>query len=64
MISFTRLLVGLLLLFVGLIGIVLPIMPGLPFIFVGLQVLGLGVLVPVPLRNIVRTTTERFIGKQ
>ncbi len=45
----------------GLAGLILPILPGWPFIFYGLELLGLGFLIPVVLRDFVRNM-ERKAG--
>jgi uncharacterized protein YqgC (DUF456 family) len=38
----------------GVAGLILPIMPGWPFIFYGLELLGLGFLIPVFIKDLMR----------
>jgi hypothetical protein len=58
---FVKEIIGLGFIIVGLAGIILPILPGWIFIFYGMELLGLGFLLPVFVKNFMRKV-ERGVG--
>lgn len=47
-----RLVVGIALIVIGLLGLVAPIIPGIPLLFVGLELAGIGFLIPGVVRKL------------
>lgn len=50
-ISFLQYTLGIGCLLLGIAGLILPILPGWPFIFYGLELVGLGFLIPAGVRS-------------
>ena len=55
-----RFVIGAILIPVGIAGIVLPALPGWLLIFVGIELVGLGFLIPVPIRKLMEKLKRRF----
>jgi hypothetical protein len=58
-ISFLQYTLGVTCIVLGIAGLILPILPGWPFIFYGLECVGLGFLIPVGVRTFARAAGKK-----
>lgn len=58
-ISFLQYTLGIGCILLGVAGLILPILPGWPFIFYGLECVGLGFLIPVGVRTFARAAGKK-----